>query len=309
MYRFNQHRIKLITILSCLTFAPFALAHSHPTAAKTEQNQNISLKDQVIGTVDGMPITQKDVRVALNENGSDEFTHLNPRQKKFIFDYVANIKTFDKIARSRHVESYPYYAEMLAFSKMRLNFTLYVLHETQAAATPDKIEEFYNKKFKALQPKREMRARHILVNTEAEAIALKKRLDQGEKFDDLLKELKNKEGDNFKSGELSWFTEEQMDPAFSKAAFALKTNEVSAPVHSAFGWHIIQSLESRLQPVPKLEDVKDQIKSYLTSEAQKKLIMDVATNQKIIYKDPELKKYVEELEAQKAQATQTETSK
>jgi parvulin-like peptidyl-prolyl isomerase len=85
----------------------------------------------------------------------------------------------------------------------------------------------------------QVRARHILVDTEEEAQDVLSRLQAGEIFSDVAKEASNDLGSGDQGGDLGWFGRGQMVPTFEEAAFALQPGEVSQPVSSTFGYHII----------------------------------------------------------------------
>jgi len=109
----------------------------------------------------------------------------------------------------------------------------------------------------------QIHARHILVETEDEATAVVDRLGAGEDFAALANELSLDTATE--DGDLGWFTRGQMVTAFEEAAFALETEEISDPIETTFGWHIIQLLE-RDPDRPFEEDVLEQRKAAALSE-------------------------------------------
>lgn len=119
--------------------------------------------------------------------------------------------------------------------------------------TDDEIKEYW----KSL--KGQIRASHILVADKKTAEEVEKKLKKGEKFDALAKEYSTDTGSATNGGELGWISKdnEQLDSTFRKAAFKLKTNEVSDPVKTQFGYHIIKKTEER----GKYEDMKKELKS------------------------------------------------
>ena len=101
--------------------------------------------------------------------------------------------------------------------------------------TEKEVKEYYDN-FKP-----EIKARHILVEDEATAKEVKKKLDEGAKFEDLAKEYSTDPGSAANGGDLGWFGPGKMVPEFEEAAYALNVNEISEPVKSQHGYHIIQT--------------------------------------------------------------------
>lgn len=111
-------------------------------------------------------------------------------------------------------------------------------------------------------------ARHILVADEASALAVIERLDKGEDFGALATELSTDTGSAAQGGDLGWFGKGAMVPAFEEAAFALKVGEISQPVQSTFGYHIIQVIARQERPLSadELQQAKDSaFQEFLTS--------------------------------------------
>ena len=108
-----------------------------------------------------------------------------------------------------------------------------------------------------------MQARHILVDTEDKAKDIVTKLASGGDFAALAKENSSDPGSKEDGGMLGYFSKGQMVPSFEEAAFALKKGEVSKPVQSQFGWHVIKLEDRRQKPPPAFADVKDRIIEYL----------------------------------------------
>lgn len=124
--------------------------------------------------------------------------------------------------------------------------------------TDDEIKEYWE------GLKGQIRASHILVADKKTAEEIEKKLKKGEKFDALAKEYSTDTGSATNGGELGWISKdnEQLDSTFRKAAFKLKTNEVSDPVKTQFGYHIIKKTEER----GKYEDMKKELKSEVLEQ-------------------------------------------
>jgi foldase protein PrsA len=124
-------------------------------------------------------------------------------------------------------------------------------------ATDKELKDYY------ANFKPDIKARHILVNDEKTAKEVKQQLDAGAKFEDVAKKYSKDTGTAQNGGDLGWFGTGKMDPAFEKAAYALKVNEISQPVKSQFGYHIIQKTgEKEKQSFDQMKtEIEYQVKS------------------------------------------------
>lgn len=139
-------------------------------------------------------------------------------------------------------------------------------------------------KVKAQQGGPEYRARHILVETEAEAVDLIKQLNGGAKFEDLAAKSKDP-GSAARGGDLDWANANAYVPEFSQAMTALKKGEMTQnPVKSQFGYHVIRLDDTRESQFPAFADVKPQVverlKQMRWAEFQKKLFDSAKTDYK-----------------------------
>jgi peptidyl-prolyl cis-trans isomerase C len=122
-----------------------------------------------------------------------------------------------------------------------------------------------------MPPEEEVHARHILVPTEDEAKAIEAELKKGADFATLAKE-KSKDPGAADGGDLGYFTKDQMVAEFSDVAFKLDKGQVSDPVKTQFGWHIIKVEDKRTKPTPTFDEVKSQISTYVAHRAQAELV-------------------------------------
>lgn len=108
------------------------------------------------------------------------------------------------------------------------------------------------------EPKTEYNAAHILVKTKEEAEAIEKQLKEGADFGKLAEE-KSTDNSGPNKGDLGWFQPEQMVAPFADAVKALKNGEISAPVETQFGWHVIKLIDRREVTPPAFDEVKEQL--------------------------------------------------
>ena len=120
------------------------------------------------------------------------------------------------------------------------------------------LQAEYDALFGSVEPQTEYNASHILVESEEEAQALIEQLEGGADFAALAQEHSiGPSGPN--GGQLGWFTAGMMVPSFEEAVFALEVGEVSPPVETQFGWHVVILNDTRDQAPPALEEVQDQL--------------------------------------------------
>ncbi|NOD66710.1 peptidylprolyl isomerase [Ruegeria sp. HKCCD7303] len=129
---------------------------------------------------------------------------------------------------------------------------------TEAAVTDDAIQAAYDAQFKDFAGEDEFDANHILVETEEKAKELKLQLDEGADFAELARE--NSTGPSGPNGgALGWFGKGQMVPEFEGAVIALEKGQVSDPVQTQFGWHLVKLNDKRKTEAPELDIVREEL--------------------------------------------------
>ena len=128
----------------------------------------------------------------------------------------------------------------------------------------------------------QVKARHILLDSEQKALQIIKKLQDGEEFSKLASE--HSTGPSAASGgDLGWFGEGQMVPEFSKAAFALNPGDiVTQPVKTQFGWHVIMVEDRKIAAPPSFEEAKEQLASDMSQKLLKQMIEELRSRAKII---------------------------
>lgn len=127
-----------------------------------------------------------------------------------------------------------------------------------ADVSEEAVQAEYEAQYGNAEPTMEYNASHILVQTEDEALEVIDALENGADFAELAQERSiGPSGPN--GGQLGWFSAGMMVPDFEEAVFALDVGEISSPVLTQFGWHVINLNETRLQAAPDLEDVRAEV--------------------------------------------------
>jgi peptidyl-prolyl cis-trans isomerase C len=221
----------------------------------------------VLAKVNGQEIRQSDVAIAEEELGPS-LQQMDPASRKDnILAFLIDMKIVAKAAEDKKVDNTDEFKKRLAFTRNRLLMDSLLASEGKAATTDDAMKKVYDEASKQITGEQEVHARHILVETEDEAKAIKAELAKGADFAELAKK-KSKDPGASDGGDLGFFTKEQMVPEFSSVAFALEPGKISDPVKSQFGWHVIKVEEKRNRQAPPIDQVKGQIETYVTRKAQ-----------------------------------------
>src|ERR1700743_3311291 len=234
----------------------------------------------VLAKVNGSEIRQSDVALAEEELGPS-LAQMDPATKKDnVLSFLIDMKIVSKAAEDKKVENTEDFKKRLAFTRNRLLMDSLLATEGKAATTDEAMKKVYDDAAKQITGEQEVHARHILVETEDEAKAVKAELDKGADFAELAKK-KSKDPGASDGGDLGFFTKEQMVPEFSAVAFALEPGKISDPVKSQFGWHIIKVEEKRNRKPPEFDQVKAQIETYVVRKAQAEYVGKLRDGAKI----------------------------
>lgn len=250
--------------------------------------------DKVVAKVDGIAITEREIGLATEDLGERLAQLPDERKRDEVINYLVDLKLGARAAIAAKTAEGPDFAARLAYFREKVLLDQYLTAEGKKAATPEAAKKLYDETTKAMAPEEEINARHILVEDEAQAKAVAERLKKGEDFAKVAAELSKDPGSGKEGGSLGWFTKDRMVPEFAEAAFKLNKGQVSEPVKSQFGWHVIKLEDKRTKPLPDFAMVKPQIDQYLERKAQQDIILALREKAK-----------VERLDQQAAPATPT----
>lgn len=237
--------------------------------------------DKVVARVDGADITEREVALA-TEDLAERLEQLpEARRRDEVINYLVDLKIGAKAAAAAKVDNEPDFAARLAYYREKVLLDQYLTREGRKAVTDEAAKKLFDDTTKAMAPEEEAHARHILVEDEAQAKAVAARLKKGEDFAKVANELSKDPGSGKDGGDLGWFTKDRMVPEFAEAAFKLKKGEVSEPVKSQFGWHVIKLEDKRSKPLPDFAAVKPQIDQYLERKAQQDLVLALREKAKV----------------------------
>ncbi len=260
---------------AAVLFASAAVFAMAPAFAKT------------LATVDGLDITDDDVKIALDDIGPTLPEQLQgPQRDAYALDYLIDMKLAAKKFIADKMAATPEIVHKTEYYKDKVLMETVLGGVAKTASTEAAMRKTYDDAAKAQKPEEEIHARHILVATEDEAKDVLKRLKAGEDFAVVATQVSKDPGSQ--GGDLGWFTKDRMVPEFADAAFKLQKGQISEPVKSQFGWHVIKLEDKRTKEFPPYDQVKDQIANYVAQKAQTELVMTLRNAAKITRAEPEV---------------------
>jgi peptidyl-prolyl cis-trans isomerase C len=198
-------------------------------------------------------------------------------------------------AKKEKVDKLPEVEAKLADLKKQLIIGEFL--NKRATVTDDELKKVYEENKASFKVGEQVRASHILVATEAEARTILDELKKGADFAALAKGRSIDKSSGIVGGDLGWFSRQNMVPAFANAAFALKEGQLSAPVKSQYGYHLIKLTGRRPAGFVPFEEMKEQIKARLSQQRQpevfQKLQGELKAKAKITINDDGFKKLAE----------------
>ena len=274
-------RPRLRSTMLAATAASLLLAAALSGCSKgSSSTEAASPSDPVLARVNGVEIRQSDLALAEEDVGSDIQAASPEAKREHLIAYLADMIMVAQAADKKKVADSPEFKRRLAFLRTKLLMGFELQEETKSAITDEAMHQTYDDAVRSAAGEEEVRARHILVENEEEAKAILAELKGGSDFATLAKE-KSKDPGAAEGGDLGYFTKDQMVPEFAEVAFKMYPGQLSNPVKTKFGWHIIKVEDKRTKKPPQFEQVKDQIEAFLARKAQAEFVAKLRQSGKI----------------------------
>lgn len=244
---------------------------------------------KVVAVVAGDPIRLSDVyemAASIPQLNELPFEMIYPQ----ILENIINMKVLLKGARDMGLEKDPKVTRALTLAHDQILSQAYLSRRLEASVTPEKLKELYDEEMKHYQPEERVHARHILVKTLKEAKDIRIQLENGADFA-VLANSKSLDA-NGNGGDLGAFTKNMMIPEFGNAVFAMKKGQLSEPIKTPFGWHIVLVEDKDYTTPPVFEDIQEQLQQlYMEKNAvnilkEARAAADVKIVQPILKKGP-----------------------
>jgi peptidyl-prolyl cis-trans isomerase C len=237
-----SNHIKVIGALivgATLAFAPLAAAQE----ASTPDVPAAITPDTVVATVGGQTITEADVAFAAEEMQQELSQMPLEARKAFLVSMLIDMKIMATAAREAQMDQTELFARRLQYLEERALNRVFFAEKVAAAVTMEAIQAAYDE---YVANYGEVHVKHILLSTEEDALAVKAELEAGASFETLAMEKSIDPSAKQNAGDLDFVPRGRTVKPFEDAAFALTTpGQLSDPVQTQFGWHIIRFEEAR----------------------------------------------------------------
>lgn len=240
-----------------------------------------AVPDEAVATVNGTPIRYSDLAMADEEMGA-ALARLEPQVR---FQYLLGMLVDRRIvaleAKDKHIEDDPAVKRRRDYFNEKALRDVYWVQLMQDKVTDEAVNAYYDKTIAKAAAEQEAHARHILVQTKEEAEKAAAAIKDGKSFEEVAKDYSKDPGAAQDEGDLGWFRKGDMVPEFDNAVFAMKPGEVSAPVKTQFGWHVIQLVGLRDMAKPSFEEAREDIIRTIAREEGQKLMEKLRADAKI----------------------------
>lgn len=250
-------------------------------------------ESKVVATINGAEITEQDLELARSEIGEQISNIPAENRRRDLLLYIIENQLLAEASEKEKLDGGPDSKALLKYYRRRALHDAYFEKKIRQAVTDEAAKKIYDKEVGKIKPQEEMRARHILVKTEEDALDIIERLGRGSDFAELAQE-KSTGPSGAQGGDLGYFPKGRMVPEFDKALAGMKKGELSEPVKTQFGWHVIKLEDKRQSKAPAFDEVKARLKTGLIREKAQQVLLGLRNEAKIDILDADVKKAVEE---------------
>jgi peptidyl-prolyl cis-trans isomerase C len=290
--RSRRTAVSTVAALALLVLPVVTGCGQQSSTPSSSSSSGGSASDPVIARVNGMDIRESDLTMAEEDLGP-ELQQLPPdHRREQIINYVADVMLAAQAAEGRNLQKSDEFRQREAFFRRKLLMGLMLQDHARTQVNEEALRKVYDEQIKPMGAAEEVRARHILFRADpkdqkaqdealARAQVAVERIKKGEEFATVATELTEDPSGKENGGDLDYFTKDQMVPEFANIAFQMQPGQVSNPVRTQFGWHIIKLEDRRNRPVPEFEKVRPQIETFLIRRGQTELIGQLREKAKI----------------------------
>ena len=275
--------MKLFFLKSLVLFGAFHLLLAIPSSnAETKLKPLEKMETKIVATVDGKPIFLSEI-IGMAQRLPEQYRKMSLEAVyPSLLTRAIDSKLVTLEGRRAGFSKDPDVKKRLLDVEDQIISEIFLTKTIGSQVTEEALQKIYSETKSEMASGDQIKARHILLDSEEKAMGIIKKLQAGGEFAKLASEYST--GPSAASGgDLGWFGEGQMVPEFSKAAFALNPGDiVTKPVKTQFGWHIILVEDRKVSAPPSFDEAKEQLASTMSQKLLKELIETLRTKAKIV---------------------------
>ena len=275
--------IKLFFLKSLVLFGAFHLLLAISSSkAETKPQPLEKMETKIVATVDGKPIFLSEI-IGMAQRLPEQYRKMSLEAVyPSLLTRAIDSKLVTLEGRRAGFSKDPDVKKRLLDVEDQIISEIFLTKTIGSQVTEEALQKIYSETKSEMASGDQIKARHILLDSEEKAMEIIKKLQAGGEFAKLASEYST--GPSAASGgDLGWFGEGQMVPEFSKAAFALNPGDiVTKPVKTQFGWHIILVEDRKVSAPPSFDEAKEQLASTMSQKLLKELIETLRTKAKIV---------------------------
>lgn len=226
---------------------------------------------KTLAKVNGVEITDEDLKLADEYIGSNFARGVDPKARESaLTEFLISQQLLVQEAQAEKLAETPDFTKRLAYLRDMALMQAMLAKLSTEAVTDAAVKKAYDDAQKEYKPQDEYHALHLVVSSEDQAKDALKRIKAGEDFGKVAGEVSKDPG--AKNGDLGWRVKDEWLPEFAEQVVKLSPGQVSDPVKTQVGWHVIKLVEKRPRKFPSQEELRPEVSRYLSEMARRSLI-------------------------------------
>ncbi len=250
----------------------------------------VDLDDPIVARVDGRFVHVSEIEASARAAGQiqpgEKLTVESAFGRGFVDSYVEQ-RLLSKAAVEEGMQRDPAVQRRLLAARDRILASSFMESRIAAAVTPERVKRLYESQSDVTRLGDEVKARHILVSSEAEADAIVAEVRAGADFSAIARGRSLDRATAPLGGEVGWFTKDMMTPPFAAAAFSTAPGALAEPFSTEFGWHVLEVEDRRRSGGVAFGAVEDNVKRFLTLRAVSQTIDQLKAQEDVLLFPPE----------------------
>ncbi len=259
-------------------------------AAANANRPPIDEEDPILALVGGRYVHLSEVAASARASGmleaGEALTQDLAFERGLVESYVEQ-RLLARAARDNGLHRAPSVLRRVNTARDRILAASLIKSRVDEEVTPETVERYYREHRKVMQVGDEVRARHILVETEEAAQELVAQLTNGGDFAQLARERSQDRATAPLGGEIGWFSRGIMARNFANVAFRTPVGDIAAPFRTEYGWHIVEVTGRRPTSAKPLAEVESEIEEFLRNEIIARMLSELEDENRVVYYRPE----------------------